>query len=162
MNGLSTDTVSHANTERAGWTLVVRFSDKEAKRRFQKGVETFFCRKVSGIARHSRPIKRRCIYGVMPWFALHERQLTAHIITDSPQFLLTLCPCHNIAMATDGNQPVTVRFIQIHVNPVFVYLVGTAVSWKRLHIACGLFKMSQVIVAVIHKDILVHNVVAGK
>ncbi|MNL32202.1 hypothetical protein D3C87_1540370 [compost metagenome] len=52
------------------------------------------------------------------------------------------------------------RLIQIAFYPLFVDLVGTAVACQRVHVSGGLFKLLQVLLTVVQKQILVVNVIA--
>jgi len=47
--------------------------------------------------------------------------LTAYIILDPAQFLRIIAPRHDVAMAADGGQPIGMGFVEIAVDPFFVY-----------------------------------------
>ena len=53
-------------------------------------------------------------------------------------------------------------FVQIFLYPSLVYLIGTAVFGKGVHIASHLFKLFQVLRMVVNEDILVINMVTGE
>ena len=53
-------------------------------------------------------------------------------------------------------------FIQIFLYPRLVYLIGTAVFGKGVHIASHLFKLFQVLRMVVNEDILVIDMVTGE
>ena len=54
------------------------------------------------------------------------------------------------------------RFIQIFLYPRLVYLIGTAVFGKGVHITSHLFKLFQVLRVVVYEDLLIIDMVAGK
>ena len=54
------------------------------------------------------------------------------------------------------------RFIQIFLYPRLVYLIGTAVFGKGVHITSHLFKLFQVLRVVVYEDVLIIDMVAGK
>ncbi|KJJ86335.1 conjugation system ATPase, TraG family [Prevotella intermedia ZT] len=64
----------------------------------------------------------------MSWLALHQSQLTAHIVTDTAKFLLIIAPRQDVAMTADGGKPEAVRLVQILVNPLLVDLIGATVT----------------------------------
>ena len=53
-------------------------------------------------------------------------------------------------------------FVQLFLNPRLVYLIGTAVFGKGVHIASHLFKLFQVLRMVVYEDVLVIDMVTGK
>ena len=54
------------------------------------------------------------------------------------------------------------RFVQVFLYPSLVYLIGTAVFGKRVHIASHLLKLFQVLRMVVNEDVLVIDMVTGK
>lgn len=90
----------------------------------------------------------------------HQGKLAAHIILDTLQLLTVVAPCKDIAVRTDGSESLAVRLIQILLNPFTVDLVGTAVTGQRVHVACGLLELPQVLRRIVYEEILVHNIAA--
>lgn len=89
------------------------FFGEQAKSLFYKGVETFFRRKVRLIAGYARPKQGRCVGGVMTWLALHKCELWPHIIFNVFEFVPVVTPCHDITMASHGDKPLWMCFVQI-------------------------------------------------
>ena len=65
-------------------------------------------------------------------------------------------------MAAHGLQSVAVRFIQVFVQPLLVYLVATAIPGKRLHVLCHLLETGKVLATVVYEYPLVVDMVAGQ
>ncbi len=142
MDRFSGQAVHHADAERGKGVLVGGFPDEQAQGLLDKGVETLLGREISGIAGYCRPEEGRHIHRVVARLGLHQRQLAAHIVLDALEFFPVIAPCHDIAVRTDGGQPLAVRLVQILLDPFPVDLVGTAVTGKRMHVPCGLLELS--------------------
>ena len=52
--------------------------------------------------------------------------------------------------------------VEIFLYPLFVNLIASAVSCKRVHVACLLLKPLQVVIAVLDEDVLIIDMVAGQ
>ena len=65
-------------------------------------------------------------------------------------------------MGTDGGQSLAVRLVQILLDPFPVYLVGTAVTGKRVHVPRRLLELPQVLRRIVDEEVLVHHMVAGE
>ena len=50
--------------------------------------------------------------------------MAAHIVLDALELFPVIAPCHDIAVRTDGNQPLAVRLVQILLNPCLLYTSG--------------------------------------
>ena len=162
MDGFSSQAVHHTDAERRERVLVGGFPDEQAQGLLDKGVETLLGREISGIAGYRRPEQGRHIHRVVARFGFHQRQLAAHIVLDALELFPVIAPCHDIAVRTDGGQPLAVRLVQILLNPFAVDLVGTAVTGKRMHVPCGLLEFPENFSRIINEEILVHHMVAGK
>ena len=46
--------------------------------------------------------------------ASHQRELRAHVVADALQLRFVLGPCHDVAVAPYGAQPLRMRLIEIH------------------------------------------------
>ena len=75
MQRLSRDPIHHLDTKGRKRTFVVRFFGEQAKSLFNKGIETFFRRKIRLIAGYARPKQGRRVGGVVAWLALHKCEL---------------------------------------------------------------------------------------
>ena len=93
--------VCHFDAERRERITVVGLLVEKADRLFDERVKAFFCGKVGFIAGNGRPEERRYVHRVVPRLALHQSQLTAHIVADTAEFLLILAPRQDIAMAAN-------------------------------------------------------------
>src|SRR5690554_6316775 len=98
MNGFSCEPVRHFYPERRGRILVVGFLVEETQCRFNKCIETFLCRKIAGIARHSSPIQCSYIRCGVAWLTLHECQGTTGIILYLFEFVRIFRPRHHVEM----------------------------------------------------------------
>ena len=127
MDGLSRQPVHHADAERRERVLVGSFPDEQAQRLLNKGVETLLEWEITGVAGYRRPEQCRDIDRVVAWLRLHECQLAADIVLDALQLFTVIAPCHDVAVRTDGGQPLAVRLVQVFFNPFAVDLIGTAV-----------------------------------
>ena len=152
--------VHHFDAEGRKRTLVVRFFHEQAESLPQERVETFFRREVPLVARYARPKERGRIDRVVAWLAFHQGKLASHIVAYAFEFLPVIAPSHDVAVAAHGNKPLAVRFVQVLVYPFLVYLVGTGVAGKRLHVPGGLLERFQVFGMVVYEDVLVIDVVA--
>ena len=65
-------------------------------------------------------------------------------------------------MASHGDKPLRMGFVQIFLYPRLVNLIGTAVFGKGVHIASHLFKLFQILRMVVNEDILVIDMVTGE
>ena len=92
----------------------------------------------------------------------HQCQLAAHIVLDALELFPVIAPRHDIAVRTDGGQPLAVRLVQVFLDPFAVNLVGTAVTGKRVHVSRGLLELPQVLRRIVDEQVLVHHVVAGE
>ena len=162
MDGFSGQTVHHADAERGKRVLVGGFPHEQAQGLFDKGVETLLGREITGIAGYCRPEQGRHVHRVVARFRFHQCQLAAHIVLDALEFFPVIAPRHDIAVRTDGGQPLAVRLVQVFFDPFAVNLVGTAVTGKRVHIPRGLLELPQVLRRIVDEEVLVHHVVAGE
>ena len=162
MDGLARKSVSHLNTEGRERVLIVGLCREETESRLDKGIETLLTWKVGGIAGNTRPIEGSRINGVVAWLALHQCQRTAHIVLDVTEFFLVIAPCQHVEVDTNGGQPLRVGYVEILLYPLFVNLIASAVSCKRVHVACLLLKPLQVIITVLDEEVLIIDMVAGQ
>ena len=93
--------VCHLDTKRRKRILVVGLLVEEADRLFDESIETLFGREVGFIAGNASPEERRHVHSIVPWLALHQSELAAHIVADTSEFLFVLTPCQHVAMAAD-------------------------------------------------------------
>ena len=119
--------VRHADAEGTGRAPVIGLPRKEAYRLFQKGIERLPRREIARVAGNARPVEHRGIYGIMPWRAFHHGKLAARIVLDTAELLRVLRPGDDIAVASDGQQPLPVCLVQIHLRPFLVHGVAPAV-----------------------------------
>ena len=127
MERFSAYTVCHLDPKRTDRIAVVRFFCKETQGRLYKRKERFFLRKIPCIAGHTRPVKCSGIYRIVSWLTFHQCQLRPHIITDMFQFFFVITPRHHIKMCPNRSQSVAVSFVQVQVDPLFIYLISTTV-----------------------------------
>lgn len=92
--------------------------------------------------------------------ALHRRELAARVVLDVLQFLPIVRPCHHVEVGTYGGKAEAMRLVEILVDPLLVYLVGTRIARERLHIAGAFLETLQILLAVVDQQILVINMVA--
>ena len=123
-------------------------------------METLLEREITGIAGYRRPEQCRDIDRVVARLRLHECQLAAHIVLDALEFFPVIAPRHDIAVRTDGGQPLAVRLVQVFLNPFAVDLVGTAVTGKRVHVPRSLLELAQALRRIVDEEVLVHDMVA--
>ena len=162
MQGLPADTVAQLDTERTGRGAVVRFIRKEAQRWFDERVETLFGRKIPCVTRHPCPVECRGIYRIMTRAAFHQRELAAHVVSDAPQLLGIVRPSHYVEVGADTRKTERVRLVQVLVYPLLVYLIAPRITGERVHVTGLLFKPAEVFRAVLQKQYLRVDVVAGE
>ena len=162
MDGLSGQPVNHADAERGKRILVRGLTDEQTQGLLDEGVETFLRRKITCIAGYRRPEQCRHIHRIVSWLRLHQCQLTADIILNTLELFAVVTPSHHIAVGTDGGQSLAVRLVQILLDPFPVYLVGTAVAGKRVHVPRRLLELPQVLRRIVDEEVLVHHMVAGE
>ena len=162
MQRLSRQSVHHLDAEGRERTAVVRFLREEADRWLDKCIERLFCREITLVAGDARPVECRAIDGVMSRHTLHTGQLASDVILGVLQFLGVVAPCNDVVVGTDTDKSLGVRFVQVHVYPLLVDGIASAVAAQRLHVSGRLLKPLQVVIAVVDKHILVIDVVAGQ
>ena len=160
MQRFSREPIDHLDAERGGRRAVVGFFGEETDRLLGERIEALLCRKVARVARYGRPEQRRAVHRVVARGTLHRRELAARVVLDAFQFLAVVR--HHVEVGADGGQTVGVRFVQVLVDPLLVYLVGAGVTRKRLHVAGVLLETLQVLLAVVDQHVLVVQVVAGE
>ena len=160
MQRLAREPIDHLDAERRGRRAVVGLFGKEADRLFDERVVALLRRKIPLAARYGRPEERRAVHRVMARGTLHRRELAACVVLDVLQLLAVVRPCHHVEVGTHGGKAEAVRFVEILVDPLLVYLVGTRVARERLHIAGAFLETQQILLAVVDQHVLVIDVVA--
>ena len=94
--------------------------------------------------------------------AAHQRELRTHVVADALQLRFALGPCHDVAVAPYGAQPLRVRFIEIHFDPLAVDGVRARIGRQRVHVPGRGFKPLERFVVVVEEDHLIVDVVAGE
>ncbi|EDV01975.1 hypothetical protein BACCOP_00929 [Phocaeicola coprocola DSM 17136] len=162
MQGPAAYAVAQLDAERTGRGFIVGFLREETDRGLDERVERFLGGEIPRIARHTRPVERGGIHGVVARAALHQSELAAHIIADMPELLHVVRPGQHVEMGPDGLKTERVRLVEILVDPLLVYLVPAGVAGKGLHVTRTFLEHTQVFVAVFQEHVLVVKVVAGK
>ena len=162
MQRFSREPIDHLDTERGGRREVVGFFGEETDRLLDESVKALLCRKVGLVTRYGCPEQRRTVHRVVARGTLHRRELAARVVLDAFQFLAVVRPCHHVEVGADGREAEAVRFVQVLVDPLLVYLVGAGVTRERLHVAGVLLETLQVLLAVVDQHVLVVQVVAGE
>jgi len=161
-DGLSRQTVHHADAEGGKRVLTASLRREEAKGLFHEGVETLLGREIGLVARNTRPEERGQVRGVVTGRTLHQGQLTAYVVLYPPKLVLILCPCDDVAVAADGSQAVGMRLVQILVQPFLVDLIRSGIPGERLHILGHLLEAPEILATIINEYPLVVDVVAGQ
>ena len=159
MDRLACEPVGHLNSKRTGRTLIVGLLSEKAQSGLYKSIESLFTGEVGCIASYTCPIESCRINGVMARLALHWSQSATHIVFNAPKLLWVVRPRHHIKVRSDRGKSVRVCLIEVLLYPLFIDLVATAVSWKRVHIACWFLKLSEVLIGIVQKQVLVVNMV---
>ena len=152
--------VCHLNAERRERVLVVRLFGEETKGLRDERVEALLEGEIPLVPRYRRPKERGHVHRVVPWLALHQGELAAHLVLDAFQLLPVVAPCHHVAVAAHRSQPFRVGFVQVFFDPSLVDLVGAGVAGERVHVPGGLLEAFQVLPVVVDEDVLVVAVVA--
>ena len=92
--------------------------------------------------------------------AAHKGQLRPHVVADALQLRFALGPCHDVAVAPYGAQPLRVRFIEVHFDPLAVDGVRARVGRQRVHVPGRGFEPLERFVVVVEEDHLIVNMVA--
>ena len=140
---------------------VTGFGREEAECLPGECVERLFRREVRLVTRYARPNRDRKVGRVVVRCTFHQRQCASHIVLHPAEFVPVFRPCDDVAMAAHRLQSIGMRFIQVFVQPLLVYLVTAAVPGKRLHVLRHLLETGKVFVAVIYEYPLVVDMVAG-
>ena len=162
MNGLTRQTICHADAKGRERIFVVRLCRKETKSRFDKGIEAFLRREVACIAWNASPIERCGINRVVPWLTFHQRERRTYVIFYLTKFLFVVAPCQNIEVRPNRSQPLRVCQVEILLYPLLVDLIASAITRQRVHIPRLLFKAFKVGIAIFDEEILVIDMVAGQ
>ena len=92
--------------------------------------------------------------------ASHQRELRAHVVADALQLRFALGPCHDVAVTAYGAQPLRVRLIEVHFDPLPVDGVRARIGRQRVHVPGRGFEPLERFVVVVEEDHLIVDMVA--
>ena len=154
--------VGHLDSEGRERRAVVGLLVEKAEGLIEKGVETLLGREVCLVAGNRRPEQHRHVHRVVMRRAAHKGQLRAHVVADALQLRFALGPCHDVAMAPYGAQPLRMRLIEIHFDPLPVDGVRARIARQRVHVPGRGFEPLERFVVVVEEDHLIVDMVAGE
>ena len=114
MNRNARQAVGHLDSEGRERRAVVGLLVEKTERLIEEGVKTLLGGKVGLVAGNRRPEQYRHVHRVVMRRAAHQRQLRAHVVADALQLRFVLGPCHDVAVAPYGAQPLRMRLIEVH------------------------------------------------
>ena len=154
--------VGHLDSEGRERRAVVGLLVEKAEGLIEKGVETLLGGEVGLVAGNRRPEQHRHVHRVVMRRAAHKGQLRAHVVADALQLRFALGPCHDVAMAPYGAQPLRMRLIEIHFDPLPVDGVRARIARQRVHVPGRGFEALERFVVVVEEDHLIVDMVAGE
>ena len=152
--------IYHLDPEGRGGRAVVRLAVEQTHGLLEEGVKRLLGREVGLAAGDRRPEEHRDVHRVVMGRAAHQCQLRTHVVADAFELLLALGPCHDVAVAADGAQPLRMGFVQVEVDPLAVDGVGARIGGQRGHVAGRGLQPLERLVVVVEEEHLVINMIA--
>ena len=162
MNRNARQAVGHLDSEGRERRAVVGLPVEKTEGLIEKGVETLLGREVGLVAGNRRPEQHRHVHRVVMRRASHQRELRAHVVADALQLRFVLGPCHDVAVAPYGAQPLRMRLIEVHFDPLAVDGVRARIGRQRVHVPGRGFETLERFVVVVEEDHLIVDMVAGE
>ena len=162
MEGYARQAVGHLDSEGRERRAVVGLPVEKAEGLIEEGVETLLGGKVGLVAGNRRPEQHRNVHRVMTRRAAHKGQLRPYVVADALQLRFALGPRHDVAVTAYGAQPLRMRLIEIHFDPLPVDGVRARIGRQRVHVPGRGFETLERFVVVVEEDHLIVDMVAGE